>query len=92
MSKWVFDSPYAGFLDEREQSIEDLAFSAYVVHESILESVISNIVEYIDSEGFDRSLGVSMTQAEVDEFVPSYQGFTRDELEDGLKFFNIYIE
>lgn len=90
MSKWGFSSPYSGIYDN--QSIEDLAFSAYVVHESILESVISNIVEYIDSEGFDRSLGVSMTQAEVDEFVPSYQDFTRDELEDGLKFFNIYIE
>lgn len=92
MSKWGFDSPYAGFLDANDHSIEDLAFSAYVVHDSILSSVVSNIVEYIDSEGFDRSFGVSMTQDEVDEFVPDYQDFTREELEDGLKFFNIYIE
>lgn len=92
MSKWGFSSPYAGFLDEKERSIEDLAFSAYVVHESILESVVSNIVEYLEDEGFDLSLGVSMTQAEVDEFVPSYQDFTKGELKDALNFYNIYIE
>ena len=33
-----------------------------------------------------------MTQAEVDEFVPSYQDFTKDELKDALNFYNIYIE
>lgn len=90
MSKWGFSSPYGGIYDS--QSMEDLAFSAYVIHDSILESVIKDIVEYLDSHGFDRSLGVSMTTAEVEEFIPSYQDFTKEELQNGLSLYNIYIE